>query len=1090
MNISDEEIRRVVPNYRNYQWGQKHFREYENYNSFDVHYYGTYYVIDTDMTHSGYYYSVQIKLDKGFHVLEHTCDCYFHNNQSGCGHVAAALLLFQEIEIKGYPYSFKDKEELPKELKEYLDNFRLQQQRQEEEEERRRIERMIYSQREAGNELLRTLKQSSLEEVHRLVQSETNYHLQVHFEARVRGYYDATLVFQIDMRIGDESLYVVKNIPTLLDMIEEEEYHEYGKKLAFLHHENAFDEFTKTFLSFLKLLLRSQPNHYYYDYRHLVIPSEYLDDFYDLFVDAPRGYIDIKFEENALYLPLYVHEEYEGYIFDLGVEDNALIQGKKYLYGYSGSILHRIHVNNYKQFIAFYDMLVQTPIYVEKDKLSEFSMYTLQAFKENLDIQGTLPSIEECESNLMVYFDIEDGFLTAKVNAVWEDGRTHSVFEVDKDHPLSLDAKKLIAVLQEYGALSEAEKRVEMPLEEDKTITFYEEVLPALNEYAEVFINDTLRRFDPSRSLSLSVGVKVKNDLLSLDISSLDCTIEEIKEVMGSYRRKKHYHRLRSGDVISLQSKDIEELDELLQDMQVNPNDLHKGGTTLPLYYAFELNHKLDTLDSVTHTEGMTFQHFLDNFTEVKIDQLKVKGKYKDILKPYQLYGVKWLMMLHEYRFGGILADDMGLGKTLQAIALMESCHRNKSLDIVICPASLMLNWQDEFEKFSSDLKVCCVYGSVEDRDNLIANLDAYDVVITTYDYIRRDYEKYENMVFQHIFLDEAQYIKNHLTKAAKAVKCLHGKVRFALTGTPIENSLAELWSIFDFLMPGYLFNYHQFKKRYETPIVKHQNEAKQEELKQLVEPFLLRRRKQDVLKDLPDKLEKTLSFHFNAEEEKLYAAKCIEANKELRELIKSGDHNKIQILKMLSELRQICCEPRVLYDDFEIASSKMNGCMEVIESLKESGKPLLLFSSFTRILDLIAHELKQRDISYLMLTGETSKPKRKELVTTFQAGGVDVFLISLKAGGVGLNLTRAEAVIHYDPWWNLSAQNQATDRAHRIGQKNTVQVINLIMKNSIEENILKMQQRKKELADVFIENSEGSLAAMSTSDIVELIKR
>jgi SNF2 family DNA or RNA helicase len=467
----------------------------------------------------------------------------------------------------------------------------------------------------------------------------------------------------------------------------------------------------------------------------------------------------------------------------------------------------------------------------------------------------------------------------------------------------------------------------------------------------------------------------------------------------------------------------------------------------------------------------------------------KITNRYDGLLRDYQKYGYQWLKTLSNYGFGGILADDMGLGKTLQVISLLDQNKKDGEVNIVIAPASLILNWEDEVKKFAPDLSAISVYGTAKKRKEIIKQAQNYELLITSYDYIRRDFELYKSLEFCYVILDEAQYIKNQKTKNASAVKELRGKHRLALTGTPIENSLAELWSIFDFLMPGYLFPYAYFVREYERPIVKDNDEKKQLALKKLISPFILRRRKSDVLKELPDKIETMIPIEFSEDEKKLYLANLSQVNMELRDKLQMDQVNAIAILAMLTRLRQICCEPRLLYEHIENPSSKIVACMEVIKQLQENRKKVLLFSSFTSVLDLLHVELAKAGITHYTLTGATDKVKRRELVGKFQEDDTEVFLISLKAGGTGLNLTAAEAVIHFDPWWNMSAQNQATDRAHRIGQENTVQVFKLMMKDSIEEKIQLLQEAKKDLADAFVEGNDGTITSMSKEDIMALFK-
>lgn len=581
----------------------------------------------------------------------------------------------------------------------------------------------------------------------------------------------------------------------------------------------------------------------------------------------------------------------------------------------------------------------------------------------------------------------------------------------------------------------------------------------------------------------------IHNDLLAIDIESIDIPKDELALVLNSYQKKKKFHRLKNGQLLYLDSDELEELNEFMTDYQIRPKMLEDGHLEMDVYRAFSLDNKAETSNYLVYDRSTVFKEIIDNFKDIAKQSYPLTPNYQEILRDYQKFGYQWLQSISSYGFGGILADDMGLGKTLQMIVLLDQNRDDKKTSLVVCPSSLLLNWQDEIHKFSNSLSCTCIHGSLKRRKEAIRKFNEVDVLITTYDYMRRDANLYDGYQFENIILDEAQYIKNPKTKNAITVKSLKAKHRFALTGTPIENSLAELWSIFDFLMPEYLYSYHYFKTNYETPIVKNHDENKQQELKKLITPFILRRNKKDVLTELPEKIEKTLSIEFNEEENKLYLANLIQVNKELQEQLNYDNVDRIAILAMLTRLRQICCEPRIIYDNISNISSKLSGCLDLIRNFLGNNQKVLLFSSFTSVLDLIAKELEKESITYYQLTGDTKKEERHRLVNQFQNDDTTVFLISLKAGGTGLNLTAAEAVIHFDPWWNMSAQNQATDRAYRIGQENVVTVYKLVMKDSVEEKILELQNKKKNLADSFVENNEGSITTMSTNDIIELFK-
>ena len=415
-----------------------------------------------------------------------------------------------------------------------------------------------------------------------------------------------------------------------------------------------------------------------------------------------------------------------------------------------------------------------------------------------------------------------------------------------------------------------------------------------------------------------------------------------------------------------------------------------------------------------------------------------------------------------------------------------------KRASLVITPSSLTLNWQNEANKFAQKLKTQVIRGNLEQRKKQIEEIDSYDLVITSYDLLKRDIEIYQEKgyTFRYIIADEAQYLKNSNTQNAKAIKKIKANTRYALTGTPIENSLAELWSIFDFIMPGYLFTYKEFKSTYETPIIKEQNQETIKKLKMLIEPFILRRNKKEVLTELPEKTITILNNEMQEEQKKIYLQYLAQAKQEIAEKIEINGYEKsqIQILAALTRLRQICCHPSLFLEEYHQGSSKLDQCMELIQEGINSGHKILLFSSYTSIFEIIEKQLNQQNIKHYKLTGKTQIDERIQLVDQFnQNPEIKLFLISLKAGGTGLNLTGADMVIHYDPWWNLSAENQATDRAYRIGQKRNVQVYKLITKNTIEEKIYELQQKKEKLVENILHAKPSFINKLSKEEIMNL---
>ena len=543
--------------------------------------------------------------------------------------------------------------------------------------------------------------------------------------------------------------------------------------------------------------------------------------------------------------------------------------------------------------------------------------------------------------------------------------------------------------------------------------------------------------------------------------------------------------------------------------MDVKYKDIEKGEITLPINRTMYLNTILKSLNSTPIEKNDEYKKIVTNLDKSALDEIHVPVELDSVLRYYQKTGFKWLKLLDSYKFGGILADDMGLGKTIQILSVIldyienysnkdeiigQESIENKKASLVIAPSSLTLNWKKEAEKFAKNLKVMVIRGNQQERNILINQIEDYDLVITSYDLLKRDIEQYKqkDYNFRFIVADEAQYLKNSNTQNAKAIKELKADTRYALTGTPIENSLSELWSIFDFIMPGYLYDYKKFKVLYEAPIVRDEDSKALDKLRTLIEPFVLRRTKKEVLTELPEKEVTVLESEMQEEQQEIYLSYLSNVKEDVANLIQENGYgrNQMKVLAALTRLRQICCHPSLFIKDYQGESSKLEQCMEIIEEATNGGHKILLFSSYTSMLSIIEQELNKKHIKFFKLTGATKVDERINLVDEFNSNDeIKVFLISLKAGGTGLNLTGADMVIHYDPWWNLSTENQATDRAYRIGQKNNVQVYKLITKNSIEEKIYELQRKKETLIDNVLDTKTTFLNKLSKEDIMSLFE-
>ncbi len=1030
------------------------------------------YIIHASIDHNGYDNRTVIKVNEQGEIVYYSCSCPYCFSNSACAHVGMLALYFSEHEIvDGFEYH-NDIEEV--------------RERQRKQWQLRREKELIEQRLESTHQFIDLLKNDHLSDMYDHIVSQ-NYSLytNVHIDSVHDRFYKNKLL-TLDYKVGKDKYYVVKNIGEFLEHINKKELVKYGKNLEFIHTIKAFDENSQEAIAFMHQMSKQYASeNYLAPVRYLSVKEEYFDDFFDCYSHLSEGYCNFTFDEVEYQIHLKLSEEKEYYLLSLNefFEEKNIILSSKHLYIFEDNKMIRLILDENGKTILLLKKLNEEDLYIQKTDFPSFYKYVLSDINDYIILDSYIMSALEQEESISLYGDVDEfDSVVFQLEYYYSD---YMCYGFDEDnHQLSKTADMIEAYIKHY-ATDIVDNKIYMDNEE-KLYEFMKDGLPYLSSYCQIFVSDALHQMGSSKSTSISVGVNIENNLLEIELDSIDINKDEIFQVLSSYRKKRKFHRLKNGKLVYLESKELDELDELTHALHLNADDFKNGKANMPMYRVFEYEAFSKDNHSLEYDRKESVQQFLENFNQKDI-HFSVPMHYQNILRDYQKEGYQWLKLIAHYGFGGILADDMGLGKTLQMIAYLESEKQKGRISIVITPASLLLNWEDEIHKFSKDLKCLPIYGSKNERNQLIQTIKEYDVVITSYDYLRRDIEELEKENFYTIVLDEAQYIKNQKTKNAICVKRLKSEHRFALTGTPIENSLAELWSIFDFLMPYYLYNYHYFSAQYEKPIVKFNDEKKQTRLQNMVSPFLLRRNKAVVLKELPPKIEKTLTFTFNEQEKNLYYVNMIQIHKELAAKYNVDVNKRFEILAMLTKLRQLCLDPRLVYDDIEEPSSKIKGCIELLHSLKDSHKKVLLFSSFTSVLDLLKEKLKEEHISYYLLTGSNTKEERQKLVNQFQNDSTDVFLISLKAGGTGLNLTAAEAVIHFDPWWNISAQNQATDRAYRIGQNKSVQVFQLIMKDTIEEKIQNLQQLKKNLADTFVEDGKSNIQNMSMDEILEL---
>ncbi len=620
--------------------------------------------------------------------------------------------------------------------------------------------------------------------------------------------------------------------------------------------------------------------------------------------------------------------------------------------------------------------------------------------------------------------------------------------------------------------------------DEEKEFYFLYHIVPLLEKLARLYATTAVkeRLYTDHPPPRISVNLDERTHWLEFRFQMDGIPESEIKDILHALEEKRTFHRLRNGALLPLETAAFQEMVRFLNEVKLPKGEILDSRCNLPAASSLHL------LDAYHHDPtgiiqiDKSIRRLIEHLRDPECLYFTVPEQLAPVLRDYQLYGFHWFKTLAHYRFGGILADDMGLGKTIQSIAFLVSelteIRDRQQPALIVSPASLTYNWRNELHKFTPEIRTIIVDGTPAERSSLIKEAKHYDVLIVSYPLLRRDIQYYREHAFHTLILDEAQTIKNYTTQTARAVKALRAKYRFALTGTPIENNLEELWSIFDAVFPGLFPNRKAF------------NELSRETIAKRARPFLLRRMKRDVLQELPEKIETLQVSELLSEQKKLYAAYLAKLRHEMLEHLDADDFqkNRIRILAGLTRLRQICCHPALFVEGYKGQSAKFKQLLETIEDCLKAGKRLLVFSQFTEMLKLISRELGYRGVSFFYLDGSTPASERFEQCSRFNEGERDLFLISLKAGGTGLNLTGADTVILYDLWWNPAVEQQAEDRAHRIGQKKVVHVIRFIAQGTIEEKMFELQQKKKNLIAEVIHSGEEAISALTEQDFRELL--
>lgn len=1006
----------------------------------------THYWYEVDDEEKPTYYDVMVSIENNKKILRTACDCKNFRSIRSCKHIAAVILNNYE-EMFGKMFI-----NIPKISSSILEKFITSE------------ENIIK-------------KELTVNLIINVTERKSNYY-----------YYYNSIECTVKILIGDEKLYTLGNHASAFKSVYESGEGEvyFGKSFTY------------------------NPQKYYLSSDAETILKAY----YNTFDDGGYNYINtsslkkflnklknIKFVINNYevdgineYFPIDTNliKKNETYELDFDLEniENLIEKDYEYIF-YKGKLYHL----NAKEQELIEDLKQNEldKLIISKDKLDLFNKGLLKVVRKKLKIDSSvvdivLPSIIKAK----LYFDIRNEYIISNIVFNYDD---KEIDYFNKSNEILRDINFETSVLNDvgkYGFILEKDKLILRDIEQE--VEFLEIGLEQLATKYEIFTTEKFKNIKIKKKTSVSSMFGIGQDnILSYNFNLGDINSSELVSIFDSIKDKKKYYRLKNGDIINLEDESLQELNNLTEELELTDEEIINGKGSILKYRAIYLDSLKKTKYSIISTDNL-FDNFIKNFYEYKDSNLSLEDT--SILRDYQLTGVKWLYNLAKTGFGGILADEMGLGKTIQVIYYIKQMLKDNptSKFLIVVPTSLAYNWEHEFDSFASQIKKAICIGSKEKRKHILKDLNKINVIITTYGLLREDEEIYENLNFNTMIIDEAQNIKNNHAGITKVVKSIKAETKFALTGTPLENSILELWSIFDFIMPGYLANLTKFQSKYKIKDFDEDSEILIKGLSKQINPFILRRKKSDVVKELPEKLINDIYIDLKDEQKKLYVAELNRVKEEMDKIIKEEGMNKARflILQLLTKLRQICIDPSIVYDNYSDGSNKIEQLENIVSEYTKNNHKVLIFSSFKTALNIVKEKLNNSKIKTYMIDGSVPAKTRIEMVDNFNENDdIKVFLIMLKSGGTGLNLASADVVIHLDLWWNPQAENQATDRAHRIGQTNTVEVIHLITKGTIEEKILELQNKKRILSDKLIDGEirdKNIISELTKEDIEKLL--
>lgn len=895
--------------------------------------------------------------------------------------------------------------------------------------------------------------------------------------------------YEFEFRVGSEYKYLIKDLKSFINSIEKNETVFFNEQFSYNPKENFIKVEDMAVIKYIKGYIKNEKDDYNVT-RSLTVPSK---DLRGLLECIGERKVNFKFNDIEYKTSIHIKDLPLSFTLKDKNDEIALITYKKlpqplndcksvYFFNNIIYLPSNKQVENYGKLYEKFKYNNEV-LYPRTPEVYKKILSIITTISNNITISDELknfiyPSLTVeiliYKEDFKIYGDVYVIYKNKKIN-ILKHSTTSQLPERDYNRE-----EKLIMKLEAHKFIRKNDKFMFIGEDED-LFNVLNSSSGGIRSLGKIILGKGIKDIKIYNSHSIEIDIYEEMGCFKMNYSIGDLGLRELNRAFESFRAKEKFYKTKDNSFIDLEDQGIKNLFNLIEMMNIN-HDIEDT------YLNIE---KSKALFMVETLKNSGFNKSIDDLLEgiehklkhINNEEIMLPKGLRVTLREYQVKAFKWFKNLSALGLGGILADEMGLGKTVETIAFIASEKESKSL--IVTPTSLIYNWQEEIAKFAPELKVGILHGDKSKQKLIINNLKEYDILLTTYGTLKNNVEEYNHIEFDYCIIDEAQNIKNSMAQITRVVKEIKAKVKFALTGTPMENNLTELWSIFDFVMPGYLYSKDVFYNKFV-----YNGDRDLESLKLLIKPFILRRTKKEVIEDLPDKIEKKIFVEMTAAQKALYTAYM----KIVRNQIKNNLKGKIEIFSYLTKLRQMCLDPSLIDEEYSGGSGKLKVALELVENQIEINGKVLLFSQFTSALKKIGKALEQKNIEYFYLDGATDSKERIRLVNEFNSGNkVKVFLISLKAGGTGLNLTSANLVVHFDPWWNPAVENQATDRAHRIGQRNVVEVIKLIARETIEEKIVSLQENKKELIDSVITGElkySNALNRLTTEELIELFYR